>query len=140
MGCGVTYNDTSGSLLLLHYLLFASQTTCFILRMVSRALRLAPWGPDDTTIVVSWACSHLLRLLIVCLLEIIADNLQVLTVGFLASGIAGAVVSISDAAEEVLTISIQRRNSALESHTGLLSSGRSRPHSKYTSHPKFSTP
>ncbi|KAI7782216.1 hypothetical protein LA080_013761 [Diaporthe eres] len=65
LGCGVTYNDTTGSLKLLHYLLFASQTIFFILRMASRALKLAPWDLDDTTIVV-------------------------LTLGFLGSGIAEA--------------------------------------------------
>lgn len=142
LGCGVTYDDTSGSLLLLHYLCFASQTICFILRMVSRAARLAPWGLDDTTIVISWACSHLPRLHLFHPLNATADHSKLLTVGFLASGITGAVVQIASVgvAEEVLTIPTQRRNSVLESHTGLLNSGRSRPHSKSTSHSKFFTP
>ena len=56
LGCGVPVTDTSGSLKLLHALLFAAHSIFFLLRMTTRALRLVPWGLDDTTIVIAWVC------------------------------------------------------------------------------------
>lgn len=139
LGCGVTFDDTTGRLKLLHYLLFVLQTIFFILRMISRAVRLAPWGLDDTTIVISWACSLILRLPTFPPLDTISNSSQVLTVGFLANGMIGAVVQDSDVVEILLIIATQRPNSALESHTGHLNSGSSRPRSRSILYSRSST-
>ncbi|POS73219.1 CFEM domain-containing protein [Diaporthe helianthi] len=54
LGCGVPVTDRGGSLKLLHALLFVAHSIFFFLRMTTRALRLIPWGLDDTTIVIAW--------------------------------------------------------------------------------------
>lgn len=59
LGCGVPVTDTGGNLKLLHALLFVAHSMFFFLRMTTRALRLAPWGLDDTTIVIAWVLAIL---------------------------------------------------------------------------------
>ncbi|KAI7788579.1 CFEM domain-containing protein [Diaporthe eres] len=59
LGCGVPVTDSSGSLKLLHALLFVAHSIFFFLRMTTRALRLVPWGLDDTTIVIAWVLAIL---------------------------------------------------------------------------------
>lgn len=61
MGCGVPVTDRGGSLKLLHALLFVAHSIFFFLRMTTRALRLVPWGKDDTTIVIAWVCYFIAR-------------------------------------------------------------------------------
>lgn len=59
LGCGVPVTDKGGNLKLLHALLFVAHSIFFFLRMTTRALRLVPWGLDDTTIAIAWVLAIL---------------------------------------------------------------------------------
>lgn len=54
ISCDVQYEDFSDGLRTILVSLFVFQSTFFMLRMASRITRLAPWGRDDTTILVAW--------------------------------------------------------------------------------------
>lgn len=50
--CGLPEPNQDATLLALYVVLFGFQTVFFVLRMLNRAVRMAPWGLDDTTIVI----------------------------------------------------------------------------------------
>lgn len=58
--CQLPIADRSGEVVLLQILTTIIQDTFFIMRIISKALKLSPWGADDTTIVMAWVSSNAL--------------------------------------------------------------------------------
>lgn len=52
--CGLPEPDPKNSLIAITVVLIALQTIFFVLRMFCRWVRIAPWGWDDTTIVIAF--------------------------------------------------------------------------------------
>lgn len=52
--CGRREPDPKNSLIAITVVLIALQTIFFVLRMLCRIVRIAPWGWDDTTIVMAF--------------------------------------------------------------------------------------
>lgn len=54
VNCDLPVVDRSSEVVVLQVLITLIQDVFFLLRMLSKALKLSPWGADDTTIVIAW--------------------------------------------------------------------------------------
>lgn len=52
--CNLPIIDRGPIVTILQIVVTIIQDIFFIIRIASRILKLAPWGPDDTTIVIAW--------------------------------------------------------------------------------------
>lgn len=88
--CGLPEPNQDATLLALEVVLFGLQTMFFILRMLNRAVRMAPWGMDDTTITIAFVSPFSRN----CIAHVLSPKyptnitiVQVAISGFLGAGI-----------------------------------------------------
>lgn len=88
--CGYEPSNEDRTIIALTVVLFSLQTIFFALRMLCRAVRIAPWGKDDTTIVIAFVSCNQPIHPIHFIVFVPADQsfiVQISTLGFLGASI-----------------------------------------------------
>lgn len=62
--CNLPIIDRGPIVTILQIVVTIIQDIFFIIRIASRILKLAPWGPDDTTIVIAWVRTPFTRVVL----------------------------------------------------------------------------